>query len=330
MIAPTGINNRGSIVYPTGQHVTPSQPQLTAKNVPTQGYGNYQNAMGYSSYTPPVKVDQVAQNQLGSINGINYGSSPSGAANAQNVDDIIKSSLPFAKDILNAGTGSAIDLARQGTAQSEQRMRGFLNPRALEEQANLLGVNGQQAQQAAISNLPISAAQQELDRRERVGFNRMAAARGELGGGATLLGAGQIAGQQQQNRIGGRINELEQLAGIDRQLLSDAARQRESAESRVAALQGGLGTQIANVGLGLTAPVVESMQTQADIQGLRGIASANASAQRAGQVANLAGQVFSPQNIQAVGNYFNRPPDTQHITTSASGASANTNYGNYA
>jgi hypothetical protein len=173
-----------------------------------------------------------------------------------------------------------------------------------------LGARGTRAQHEAIAGIPVSAAQQEAERRETVGLQRRASAGGELGAGSTLLASGQLAGQQQANRIGGRVEQLEQLAGIDRQLLGDISRNRESEMARRAALQGGLGGQIANVGLGLAGSAVESIQTQADISGLRGIASAQRSADNAASIAGLAGQVFSPGNIAAAGNLFSSTPST--------------------
>ncbi len=242
--------------------------------------------------------------------GINFGSAPSVGTGAKTVDDVVKAAIGPAKGILRSGAQDAQALTLSGAAGLESRLSQFLRPQALEEQAALLGAGGAEAQRAAIAGIPVSAAQAEADRRERVGQQRRAAAGGDLGSGATLLGAGQLAGQQQANIIGGRINQLEQLAGIDRGILSDISRSREAAGSRVAALQQGLGSQLSNIGFGLTAPIVQSIQTQADITGLRGISRAGASAQRSSQIANLAGQVFTPQNIQGVAGLFSSPAPT--------------------
>ena len=110
---------------------------------------------------------------------------------------------------------------------------------------------------------------------------------------------------------------VEQLAGIDRQLLGDISRNRESEMARRSALKSGLGGQIANVGLGLAGSAVEAIQTQAEIAGLRGIASANQSAGRSEIMANLAGQVFSPGNIQRAGNFFSPPSAQASLPTSS-------------
>ena len=130
----------------------------------------------------------------------------------------------------------------------------------------------------------------------------------------SLLASGQLAGQQQANRVANRIEQLEQLAGIDRQLIGDISRNRESELSRQTALQAGLGGQIANVGFGLAGPAVESIQTQAEISGLRGIASAKRSADNASAMANLAGQVFTPSNITSAYDFFS-PAPTQTTPT---------------
>jgi len=246
--------------------------------------------------------------EAGVFSGIDFGSTPNQVANARTIDDIIRQTKPVAEDILRSGTESALAFSRQAQAGVEDSLSQFLRPEALGEQAALLGARGGNAQRRAIAAIPVSAAQQEADRRETVGLQRRAAAGGELGAGSTLLASGQLAGQQQANRIGGRVEQLEQLAGIDRQLIGDISRNRESEMARRSALQAGLGGQIANVGLGLSGAAVESIQTQAEISGLRGIASANRSAQNASSIANLAGQVFTPSNISAVGNFFNQPP----------------------
>lgn len=248
------------------------------------------------------------ESAAGIINGIDFGSIPAVTSNAQSVDDIIRQSKPAAENILRAGTGSALDFSRQSQAGVEDQLSQFLNPQALEEQSALLGARGADAQRAAIAGIPISAAQREAERRQTIGLQRRAAAGGELGAGSTMLASGQLAGMQQADRVASRVEQLEQLAGIDRQLLGDISRNRESEMSRRAALQGGLGGQIANVGLGLAGSAVESIQTQADIAGLRGISKANQSAQNASSIANLAGQVFTPSNMQAVGNMFSSSP----------------------
>lgn len=256
------------------------------------------------------------QRSAGTFSGIDFGIIPDQRANAKTIDDIISGAQPAAEGILRAGTESALDFSRQAQAGVEESLSQFLRPEALEEQSALLGAQGSAAQAAAIAGIPVSAAQQEADRRQTVGLQRRAAAGGELGAGSTLLASGQLAGQQQANRVAGRVEQLEQLAGIDRQLLGDISRNRESELSRQAALQGGLGGQIANVGFGLAGPAVESIQTQAEISGLRGIASAQRSSDNAASIANLAGQVFTPSNISAVGNFFNSPPPpTQNLST---------------
>ena len=268
------------------------------------GGSTYSNPLGSTgtNYTPAKNNVSLPLQSAGIIDGINYGLLPNQKASAKSIDDIIRQSKPVAEDILRAGTDSALNFSRGSQANVEDSLSQFLNPQALEEQASLLGARGSNAQQAAIANIPVSAAQVEADRRERVGMQRRAAAGGELGAGSTMLASGQLAGQQQTNRVANRIEQLEQLAGIDRQLIGDISRNRESELSRQSALQAGLGGQIANVGFGLAGPAVESIQTQAEISGLRGIASAQRSADNASAMANLAGQVFTPSNITSAYN----------------------------
>ena len=272
------------------------------------GVSPYINPLGsiHGSHTPTRNKSSGPRFQsAGTIDGINYGLLPNQKASAKSIDDIIKQSKPVAEDILRSGTESALNFSRGSQANVEDSLSQFLNPQALEEQASLLGARGAGAQRAAIAGIPISAAQVEADRRERVAMQRRAAAGGELGAGSTMLASGQLAGQQQANRVANRIEQLEQLAGIDRQLIGDISRNRESELSRQAALQAGLGGQIANVGFGLAGPAVESIQTQAEISGLRGIASAKRSADNASAMANLAGQVFTPSNITgAINNTY--------------------------
>jgi len=281
------------------------------------GVSPYINPLGsiHGSHTPTRNKSSGPRFQsAGTIDGINYGLLPNQKASAKSIDDIIKQSKPVAEDILRSGTESALNFSRGSQANVEDSLSQFLNPQALEEQASLLGARGAGAQRAAIAGIPISAAQVEADRRERVAMQRRAAAGGELGAGSTMLASGQLAGQQQANRVANRIEQLEQLAGIDRQLIGDISRNRESELSRQAALQAGLGGQIANVGFGLAGPAVESIQTQAEISGLRGIASAKRSADNASAMANLAGQVFTPSNITSAYDFFS-PAPTQTTPT---------------
>lgn len=228
-----------------------------------------------------------------SVGGINFGT---GAApysgNITSTDDLIARMSPQAEAILRQGTADAVDLTGQGLSAQIAQLSGYQNRAALDEQSAILGLSGADAQRQAISNIPVSAAERELQEMEAERLRRQGAATGNLTSGAGLLSQQQLGAQQSASRISNRLNELESLAGIDRQVASDISRLTEAAGARTAGLQSGLGNQLSSVYLGTAPAAVQSMQARAELDGLRRIGAANNQANTYSQLANLAGQGY--------------------------------------
>jgi hypothetical protein len=210
----------------------------------------------------------------------------------QNIEDLIRQVSPEAIGLVEGGARTAADLTSQATQQAIGGLQPFAGTEALQEQRALLGLGGLEAQQAAIAGIPVSGAQQEAQRRERETQLRRAAAGGGLGSGATLLGAQQLAGAQQSSNIFNRLSELGGLTDVSQRARSSISGLLEAGGAREAALLGGIGPQISSILLGGAAPIVQARQQQAELSGLRGIASANQRSQILGQLAQLGGQFF--------------------------------------
>ena len=211
-----------------------------------------------------------------------------------NIGDVLKSRTPQALDILRTGTEGALEQSELARLAGTQPLEQFAGLEAFGEQQALLGTQGEAAQEAAIGNIPVSQFDRELQDRQRKTQLRQASARGERGSGATLLEAQQLAGSQQANFIAKRLAELEPLVSISRGVRSGLSETDEAARTRQAQLQTGLGTQLASVRLGGTAPLIESRLNEAELSGLRGIGRADTRGQIAGQLATLAGQFTPP------------------------------------
>ena len=190
-----------------------------------------------------------------------------------------------------------------------QPLQQFGELRAFEEQQALLGARGAAAQESAIGNIPVSQFDRELQRRQATTQRRQAAAAGELGSGASLLGQTQLAGAQQADIIQRRLQELEPLVSAARGVRSAISGTEEAAARRQAELASGLGSQMANIRLGSQAPLIESRLSQAQLSGLRGINAAQQRGQIANQLANVAGQLF--QNIPQSNTNVNTAPAQQ-------------------
>lgn len=216
-----------------------------------------------------------------------------GAGGFQTIDQLIQARAPQGINSLNAGTAQQIDYSRQGLAAGLQPLQEVDDLRAFEEQQAILGLSGQQAQEQAIGNIPVSQFDKELQRRQQQQFLRAASASGELGGGATIAGGTQLAGQQQSNIIQQRLAQLSPLVAASRGLRSTQSQMIEQQGVNEAQLQSGLGVQQANIRLGATAPQIANIQNEAELSGLRGISSANARAQTNNQLASLAGSFFT-------------------------------------
>lgn len=216
-------------------------------------------------------------------------------------------------ELVQARTDPALRLVREGSAEAQrlsQLARGeavtpleqFTGLEAFQEQAALLGLTGEEAQEQAIGAIPVSQFDAELQRRQRSTLLRQAAARGEVGAGATLSSAQQLAGGQQAENIQRRLAELEPLVAAARGTRATISGIEEAQAARLAQLQAGAGVQQANIRLGATAPIIESRLQQAELSGLGRIASATQQGQIQSQLAGLAG-TFAPK----IESFFNQP-----------------------
>jgi hypothetical protein len=226
---------------------------------------------------------------LGQVQQLTAGATPP----IRNVEDLIRQITPEAQQLLETGVRGAVDLTGQTTAQAAQQFEPFTDLGAFNEQLALLGLSGQEAQQQAISGIPVNPAQQEAQRRQMQSLQRQAAAQGRLGSGATLLGTQQLAGQQQAQNIFERINQLGGLSDVSRRARSSVSSILESGGAREAALLAGLGPQQASILLGGAAPIVQARTQQAELAGLRGISDTQQRAQIASQLVQLGGMAFN-------------------------------------
>lgn len=212
-------------------------------------------------------------------------------------EGVIQARTPEALGLIQAGSEEALRLSQQAQQQFDPLQR-FGDLAAFQEQQALLGLSGEEAQRAAIGGIPVSQAQQDLQRRQQQSQLRQAAAMGDISG-AALMGAQQLRGSQQMQNIQGRLSQLEPLARIARSTRSTFSQQAEQARAREAGIIGGAGTQAANIRLGAAAPVISGIQQQAELSGLQGISSAQQQAQMMAQLGAL-GQLAAP----AITSYF--------------------------
>ena len=217
----------------------------------------------------------------GSRNDKSYGS----------VDELIQGRTGEALNILNMGERQQSLLSGAATQGKLDSLRQMDDMRAFNEQQSLLGLNGVQAQQQAIGGIPISDFETEMQSRQQKQLQRNAAARGELGGGATFEAGAQLAGAQQANVIQNRLSQLEPLVALSRGVRSDMSNVIESGAVDRANIQSGLGTAQGNIRLGAAAPTIQSIQNRAELSGLQGIAKANSQASMNNQLAGLAGSI---------------------------------------
>lgn len=232
-----------------------------------------------------------------------YGSNSSGnfltnnplstrTANYSDVDSLIQGRTPEALSILGQGSNQQILTQRSANQAGLAPLQQVDDLRAFGEQQAILGLLGEEAQEQAIGGIPVSQFDQEMQSRQRKQLQRGAAARGELGGGATFEAGAQLAGAQQANIIQNRLGQLEPLVALSRGVRSDMSGQLESGAVREANIQQGLGVQQGNIRMGATAPVIQGIKGRAEVAGLQGIASAQQKAQTNNQLASLAGSFF--------------------------------------
>jgi hypothetical protein len=239
-----------------------------------------------------VRLSAIPTNISTSLADVSLGPQGSGAfqQDFKSIDELIQARTDPALALLTGGSEEALRLSQLAQQAGASPLEQFLDFQAFEEQQDLLGTRGEEAQAAAIAGIPLSDFDRELQARQQKGFLRQASARGERGSGATLFGGQQLAGQQQSNIIQRRLSELEPLVAASRGISSTLSAGDEASRARQAQLQSALGPQIANIRLGAAAPLVESTLQRGELSGLRKLGQANVSAQRTQQVAGLAGQ----------------------------------------
>ena len=219
---------------------------------------------------------------------------------AGSIDSLISSRTPLGVNLLRQGADFAEDTSRQGFREARGLLRGFNRSGATNEQNALLGLLGQEKQESAINNIPVSQFDQELQRRQRETLARGAAASGDLGSGFALQQAQQLGGAQRFETLQNRLSQLEPLAATNRSVSSTLAGMEEARGARSAQISTGLGTQLANIRLGAAAPLIQANMQQANLSGLQGIAQANQRGQIGTQLAGLAGQFFTPSTPKTV------------------------------
>ena len=220
---------------------------------------------------------------------------PSGA---QTVDDLVRSRTDPAIDLLQSGSDEAIRLSQLAQQAGTQPLDQFGGLQAFNEQQALLGALGDEAQEQAIGGIPLSEFDRQLQQRQRQRLLRQANARGELGSGATIESAAQLGGAQQLDLIQRRLQQLQPLVRLARNVRSTQAAINESLGASQANIEAGLGGQIANIRFGAAAPIIQGIQNRAERTGLQGIARSNERGQAVGQLSGIAGQ-FAPRIQQA-------------------------------
>lgn len=223
----------------------------------------------------------------------------------KSIDDLIRLRTDVATGIIGESNEEALRLARQAAEEQRAPLEDFQGLEAFDEQNALLGLSGEDAQEEAIGNIPVSQFDQELNRRARAGQARKSFASGDVSGASLLQGQTLAAGQQAQ-AVQGRIGALEPLVARGRATRSTLSQLLESSAAREAQLQSGKGTQLANIRIGGTAPIMQANMQRANLSGLQGIGNANQQAGMANQLASLAGR-FAPQ----AASYFAPAPAVQ-------------------
>jgi len=261
-------------------------------------------------------ADKAAREANSSVNTslgqISLGRGSPSSQSFSSIDKLIEGRTPAAIDIATQGAEESKRLAELATGAGIDPLRQFTGTQAFDEQQALLGARGAQAQEQAIGGMPIAAFDQKLMDRQQAQLKRRASASGDLGSGATLEGVQQLGGAQRMQMIQQRLAELEPLVALSRGTRSTISGMEEAGGARQAQLSSGRGTQLANIRLGATAPLIQSQQQQAELSGLKKISTANTQGQVAQSLAGLAGQ-FAPQ----ISNLFTpqQPVGTQIQTS---------------
>jgi hypothetical protein len=190
------------------------------------------------------------------------------------MEDFIRRMTPQALAALRGGTREAVALSGEAAQQAEGRLAPFGGTQAFDETAALLGALGPEAQERAIQNIPLPEAKAFQEEQEQRQLMASAAARGELGGGATLAGATELGSAQIGRRIADRLASLAPLADVERGTASTISGLRESAATRAAQLLAGLGPQEASIRLGTAAPLAEARSSAAEIGALQTLSQA--------------------------------------------------------
>lgn len=250
---------------------------------PGNVFGTREGQMSYGNLMDPgaVIVGALGGSEMGDLArqladpGGLLGPIDTSIIEGMSMEDYIRGISPLAMETLKTGTGSAI--GREQTALSDvlTGLGRYQDPGAYEEMASLMGAMGEDVQQQAISDIPMTEAQKAKQDRERRQQMRRASAMGRSGGGATVQEMINLGGQQQAETVGRRLQELQPLADIGRQTASTMSGLQESSLTRQAQLEALLGPQLAATLLGQVGPITEARSSAAELQGLQGMSEAN-------------------------------------------------------
>jgi hypothetical protein len=252
--------------------------------------GGFLNA--FAGFPGKDRTQQPIQTGLGAVD---FGGAQLAPESFSDVDALIESRTEPALGLLEQGSSEKLRLQELGLGEAVDPLQSLVDSSAFEEQQSLLGLRGQDAQRQSIGSIPLTDFDREFQRRQQQRLLRGAAARGEAGGGATLQAGAQLAGAQQADIIGRRLAQLEPLSSLQRGLSGTISQLQESGLAQRANTEAALGTQLAGIRLGTTAPQIQALQNRAELSGLRGIAKAQQQGQIAQQLTGLAGTFFGGQ-----------------------------------
>lgn len=293
-------------------------PDLSQFNIPPSSFG-FGGIGGFGNLNPQTLAALAAQFQgqtpqapstvRTALGGVEFGGvgTDVGLGGVEDIDALIKARTPEALGLIRQGSAEQLRLAERAAGAQAGPLEQFGGLEAFRERSAILGLRGTTAQEQAIGNIPVSEFNRELNRRQRATQARTAFARGDVSG-ASLLGAQNLAAGQQADIIQGRLGELDPLIAASRGVRSTLSGIDEATRARQAQILSGRGTQLADIRIGATAPLIEGTLQRAELSGLQGISAANQKAQIQNQLAALAGK-FAPQ----IGSFFSQP-QTQPIT----------------
>jgi hypothetical protein len=218
------------------------------------------------------------------------------------IEDLIKLVQPQAEQMITGGAEAAEDQLNLGYQRAIEPLLGTAERggEALTEEANIMGLNGPEAQEQALARINMTPLEKEQIRKETQSLRAQQSAVGGVGGGNAISQMLNLSGEQESRTVGRKLTDLGGVSAKGMGALGDILRLTEEFGAEQAGIPLETSTSLSNILTGTAAPIAESRMAETERRGASNLAVSQGQQQRLSQLSGILGNAstlpfFQPQ-----------------------------------